>query len=92
MNTNFDRSDRHTAGRKTQRRYMNTHDTDAQTDNKCSMRMMHMADGFSDVCFNGFLMMTFLTDLHVNRVEKNIFYNVQLHYKKLKTTLRVMLL
>ena len=64
MNTNFDRLDRHTDGRKTHRPYLNTHYTDIQTDNMCSVWMMHTAAGFClfvvcNVYSNGVLRMAF---------------------------------
>jgi len=46
MNTDFDRLARHTEGRKTHIRYMNTHNTDVQTDNMYIVRTMRLADGF----------------------------------------------
>ena len=58
MYTNFDRLDRHTEGQKTYRRYVNTQETNVQTDNICSVWMMHTAARFfvylfvSDVCSN----------------------------------------
>jgi len=45
MNTNFDSLDRHTDGRKTHRHYMNTENTDIQTDNMCIVQVMNMAAG-----------------------------------------------
>jgi hypothetical protein len=49
---------------KTHRRYLNTQDTDIQTDNMCSVWMMHAAAGFCvfSVCYvysKGFLRMAF---------------------------------
>ena len=60
INTNFDSLDRHTDGRKTHRGYMNTQDTDIQTDNMYIVQVMNMAAGvylsicLLDVCPNGF--------------------------------------
>jgi len=49
---------------KTHRRYLNTQDTDIQTDNMCSVWMMHAAAGFCvfSVCYvysKGFLRISF---------------------------------
>jgi hypothetical protein len=60
MNTNFGSLDRHTDGRKTHRHYMNTWDTDIQTDNMCIVQVMNMTAGdFVFVC----LMFFVLTDI-----------------------------
>ncbi len=73
MNTNFDKLDRHTDGWKIHRRYVNTQDTDIQTDNMCSVWMMHVVAGFcvfvvSDVYSNGFLRMAFSNRFNCNKL------------------------
>jgi hypothetical protein len=79
MNTNFDRLDRHKEGRKTHRRYVNTQDTDVQTDNICSDISTRQA-GFcvfvvSNIYSNGCLTMPFLTDIHdiISRASFKLF-------------------
>jgi hypothetical protein len=60
MNTNFDRLDRHTERRKKHRRYVNTQDTDVQTDNiqcvalVCLMFLIFFQQIFDDGISNGF--------------------------------------
>jgi len=60
INTNFDSLDRHTDGRKTHRRYMNTQDTDIQTDNMYIVQVMNMAAGVLSICLLDVVLTVFL--------------------------------
>ena len=82
MNTNFDSLDRHTDWQKIHRHYLNTQDTDIQTDIIFIVQVMNMADGAIEfVCLMFFLLTDFCQRFSWHMVKtKTSFKFVLLQY------------